>query len=99
MNCIGYFDANWARDKADRKSTSGYCFKFSSSIISWRSSIQNCVAFSTAEAEYVELTSTVQGAINEDNQSAIYIAKDSGNHAKIKHISIKYYIIRDRTAY
>ena len=30
-----------------------------------------------------------------DNQSAIFIAKDSGNHAKTKHINIKYHIIRD----
>ena len=33
--------------------------------------------------------------INEDNQSAICIAKDSGNHAKAKHIRIKHHFIRD----
>ena len=114
LNCIGYSDADWAGDKSDRKSTSGYCFKLSSSIISWRSSKQTCVALSTAEAEYVALATTVQEAvwiqellkdlklnssgpmtINEDNQSAICIAKNSGNHAKTKHISIKYHFIRD----
>jgi len=37
----------------DRKSTSGTCHLLGSSLISWHSKKQACVALSTAEAEYV----------------------------------------------
>lgn len=62
-NLVGYSDADWAGDVKDRKSTSGYCFKYCNGIISWRSSKQNCVALSTAEAEYVALSSATQEAV------------------------------------
>lgn len=50
-SCFGHSDADWAGDKNDRKSTSGYCFTLSSGLISWRTNKQSCVALSTAEAE------------------------------------------------
>ena len=59
----GFSDSDWAGDQTDRKSTSGYCFQFSGGVISWRSSKQNCVALSTAEAEYVALAGATQEAI------------------------------------
>ena len=62
-SCVGYSDADWAGDKNDRKSTSGYCFSFGSGLISWRTNKQSCVALSTAEAEYVALSSAAQEAI------------------------------------
>ena len=61
--CIGYSDADWAGDHDDRKSTSGYIFKSASGAISWRSKKQECVALSTAEAEYVALSSATQEAV------------------------------------
>ncbi|KAF2358692.1 hypothetical protein FHG87_010554 [Trinorchestia longiramus] len=61
--CIGYLDADWAGDRSDRKSTSGYCFTLSNSVITWRSVKQSCVALSTAEAEYVALAGAAQEAI------------------------------------
>ena len=39
--------------KLDRKSTSGTCHLLCSSLISWHSKKQACVAISTAEAEYI----------------------------------------------
>ena len=63
LNCSGYSDSDWAGDSKDRKSTSGYCFKISGGVISWKSNKQNCVALSTAEAEYVALSSASQEAI------------------------------------
>lgn len=63
--CLGYSDSDWAGDKTDRKSTSGYCFKLGkdNGIISWRTNKQSCVALSTAEAEYVALANTAQESV------------------------------------
>ncbi len=46
----GYSDADFAGDKDDRKSTSGYVFTLAGGAISWRSSKQSIVASSTMYA-------------------------------------------------
>ena len=56
----GFSDSDWAGDLEDRKSTSGYLFKLSGAPISWSSKKQTSVALSTAEAEYVALSSATQ---------------------------------------
>jgi hypothetical protein len=53
FDLIGYSDADWARCKIDRKSTSGTCQFLRRSLVSWASKKQNSVALSTAEAEYI----------------------------------------------
>ena len=53
-----FSDADWAGDPTDRKSTIGYCFLLSSSLISWRSKKQTFVAHSSTEAEYCALADT-----------------------------------------
>jgi hypothetical protein len=53
FDLIGYFDADWAGCKIDRKSTSGNCQFLGRSLVSWASKEQNSVALSTAEAEYI----------------------------------------------
>jgi hypothetical protein len=50
---IGYSDANYARCKIDRKSTSGTCQFLGRSLVSWASKKQNSVTLSTTEAEYI----------------------------------------------
>ena len=60
---VGYLDSDWASDLEDRRSTSGYLFKLSGAPISWRSKKQTSVALSTAEAEYVALSSATQEAM------------------------------------
>ena len=61
--CVGYSDADWAGDLDDRKSTSGYLFQISGGAVTWRSKKQSCVALSTAEAEYMALSSAAQEAV------------------------------------
>ena len=62
VNLVGFSDADWAGDQNDRKSTSGYIFQLSNGAVSWRSKKQSCVALSTAEAEYMALSSAFQEA-------------------------------------
>ncbi|XP_055522785.1 uncharacterized protein LOC129716965 [Wyeomyia smithii] len=52
-----YVDADWAGDSNDRKSTSGFLFRFHGGYISWSSKKQTCVTLSSTEAE----TSAVLG--------------------------------------
>jgi hypothetical protein len=53
FDLIGYFDADYARCKIDRKSTSGTCQFLGRSLVSWASKKQNSVTLSTAETEYI----------------------------------------------
>jgi len=53
LDIIGYSDADWAGSADDRKSTSGACFYLGHCLVAWHSKKQNCIALSTAEAEYI----------------------------------------------
>ena len=53
ISLSGFSDSDYAGWKLDRKSTSGTCHLLGSSLISWNSKKQACVALSTAEAEYI----------------------------------------------
>ncbi|WJX73238.1 hypothetical protein P8452_57046 [Trifolium repens] len=55
---LGYCDADWAGSANDRKNTSGGCFFLGNNLISCFSKKQNCVALSTAEAEYIAVESS-----------------------------------------
>jgi hypothetical protein len=59
----GYSDSDWADSIPDRKSTSTYCFSLGSSMVSWSSRKQLCVALSTAEAEYVAACATSRSSV------------------------------------
>ncbi|KAG2380574.1 Retrovirus-related Pol polyprotein from transposon RE1 Retro element 1 [Vigna angularis] len=50
---VGFSDADYGGCKIDRKSTSGTCHLLGSSLVSWHSKKQACVALSTTEAEYI----------------------------------------------
>jgi hypothetical protein len=54
---LEYLDADYARCKVDRKSTSETCQFLGRSLVSWSSKKQNSIALSTAEAEYVAIGS------------------------------------------
>lgn len=59
----GYADADWAENKDDRKSNSGYVFKVYGGVISWCCRKQSCVALSSTEAEFIALAEACQEAI------------------------------------
>ncbi|CAL9004505.1 unnamed protein product [Prunus brigantina] len=50
---IGFCDSDWSGSEDDMRSTSGYAFTFGSGVFSWASVKQQCVALSTAKAEYI----------------------------------------------
>ncbi|GKC33945.1 retrovirus-related pol polyprotein from transposon TNT 1-94, partial [Tanacetum coccineum] len=59
----GEDDSDWAGSADDMKSTSGYCFTFSSGIFSWSSKKQETVAQSTAEAEFIAANAATNQAL------------------------------------
>lgn len=58
----GFSDSDWGGDRVDRKSTTGYIFKFFGCTVSWASRKQPTVALSTTEAEYIALSLAVSEA-------------------------------------
>jgi hypothetical protein len=52
---VVYSDADWAGDKIDRKSVSGFVIMFYGGPISWGSKKQKSVATSSCESEYMAL--------------------------------------------
>jgi hypothetical protein len=55
-----YSDADWAGDKTTRRSTTGAMILYNGKVISWVSKRQECVALSTAEAEYLALATVTK---------------------------------------
>ena len=58
----GWADADWAGDRRDRKSTSGYVFTLCGVPISWASIKQPTTALSTVHAEYIALCEAARDA-------------------------------------
>ncbi|XP_042958165.1 secreted RxLR effector protein 161-like [Carya illinoinensis] len=53
LSMAGYFDANWASNVDDRKSTTSGYFYVGSKLVAWMSKKQNSISLSTVEAEYI----------------------------------------------
>ncbi|KAL0745858.1 hypothetical protein Bca101_101627 [Brassica carinata] len=49
---VGYCDADWAGDRVDRRSTTGYCTFIGVNLVTWKSKKQKVISCSSAEAEY-----------------------------------------------
>jgi hypothetical protein len=111
FDLIGYFDADYAGCKIDRKSTSGTCQFLGRSLVSWALKKQNSVALSTAEVEYIAaghlqflwMRQTLKDfgyklskvPLLCDNESAICMADNPVEHSRTKHIDIRYHFLRD----
>ncbi|CAM8914247.1 unnamed protein product [Rhodiola kirilowii] len=55
LDLVGYVDADFARDKDSRKSTTAYYFTFAKNCIAWKSGLQSIVTLSTTESEYMAI--------------------------------------------
>ena len=55
LDLRAYFDADWAGESTDRRSTTGYCFFLGDSLILWRSKKHFLVSKSSIEAKYCTL--------------------------------------------
>ncbi|KAJ9552528.1 hypothetical protein OSB04_016573 [Centaurea solstitialis] len=63
ISVIGYSDANFQTDRDDFRSQSGYVFTLNGGVISWKSSKQDTIAYSTTEAEYIAASDATKEAI------------------------------------
>ena len=61
LNC--YTDSDYAKDRIQRRSYSGYAVFFSDGLILALSKLQSIVALSSTEAEYIALVRTIQEAL------------------------------------
>ncbi|HEV7737270.1 MAG TPA: hypothetical protein VGO47_07875, partial [Chlamydiales bacterium] len=60
---LGYSDSDWATDKNDRRSITGYIFILANGAISWSSKKQSSTALSSTEAEYMAAAHTTKEAV------------------------------------
>ena len=60
ISITGYADADWAGDYDERKSTTGYVIMIGNCVVSWVSKKQSTVSLSSAEAEYMAISSSIQ---------------------------------------
>lgn len=56
----GFSDSDFRGDLDRRRSTTGYVFKVGGKTMSWKSGLQQVVALSTTEAEYISLVETIK---------------------------------------
>lgn len=63
LSVVGYCDSDHGGDLDRNRSISGYVFTVGGNTISWKSCLQNVVALSSTEAEFISLTEVVKEAI------------------------------------
>ena len=59
----GFVDASWGEDLNTRRSQSAFVFMLGNGAVSWKSKLQDIVASSTCEAEYIAAAAAVKEAI------------------------------------
>nr|KYP35873.1 Copia protein [Cajanus cajan] len=55
----GFADSDWAADRTDMRSTTGYCVYLGKNLVSWMAKKQHTVSRSSTEAEFRSLAATV----------------------------------------
>ena len=59
----GFSDADLGGDFDTKKSTTGYIFTLGGTVVSWKSKLQDRVALSTTEAEYIAISEAAKEMI------------------------------------
>ena len=104
----GYSDADYAGDRSDRKSTSGFIFHLATNAICWRAIKQRCTATSTVEAlstaakQHIrllhaleELRLSIPAALSTDSDGSIDLTINTQISDRSKHIEVAYHHVRD----
>ena len=60
---VCYVESDFVGDLDKRRSTTGYMFTLDKALVSWRSTLQSTVAFSTTEAKYMAVIEAIKEAI------------------------------------
>lgn len=63
LTLSGHSDSDWAKQREDRRSTTGFIFYLGNSPVSWKSRHQPTIALSSTEAEYMALTDAARECI------------------------------------
>nr|GEV66261.1 hypothetical protein [Tanacetum cinerariifolium] len=63
VNVTGFVDSNYAKDPDKGRYITVYTFLVHGCVVSWKATLQNVVALSTIEAEYMALTEAVKEVI------------------------------------
>ena len=63
LDLLAYADADWAKDRDDRRSTLKYCTLVGGNLVSWKSKKQKVVALSSAETELWGITKGIKQVI------------------------------------
>lgn len=63
ITLIGYSDADWGSNLDTRRSTTGFCFSVGTGITGWESKLQQTVALSSMEAEYMAASQATKEAL------------------------------------
>jgi len=59
----GYVDADYTRDLDQRRSTTSYVFIVTECVISWKTELQDTIALSMTEAEYMAAVEASNNAL------------------------------------
>ena len=99
----GFVDADWAGDQDTRRSYTGYIFFVNLGIVNFkpqllslapsRNTYEACwhrILFRSLQVEMPNAT-TIFG----DNQGSLKLAQNPADHARTKHIDVRYHVIRD----
>jgi hypothetical protein len=88
-NMTVYTDSDWAGDKDNRHSVSGYAIFLSDRVILWKSKLQKPLELSSSEAEYYGMSEAAKDV------GAIIMAENATATARTKHVDARYHFVRE----
>ena len=109
LDLLAYTDADWAGDRDDRRSTSGYFILLGRNLVTWKSMKQKVVALSRVIAKGIIKIIWLQKLLNElhlpqkktcklfcDDKAAISISRNPVQHDRTKHVEIDRHFIKEK---